>query len=298
MCLPAYRAEPYLRETIESVLAQNHQDWELIVVDNASPDRTGEIARSYDDPRIIVHTNDETIGLADNWNLAVDKATGRYVKVLPADDLLRPDCLELQAKQLETNPDIALVSCRRDFIDGDSNVVLRGRGLVGLLGEHQSAEVVRLVMRSGINPIGEPAAMMFRRADFLTAGPFDASFPFPMDLELSIRLLRHGNFYGQAQSLAAFRVRGDSLTGTSLGAQGAEHRALLRRIASDDHWSIPWAQLYRGLALTRVAVVKRRLLFKAVAHRWGFVRRLPTHVLDDALLAEAVAEEDSHVELI
>ena len=298
VCLPAYRAEPFLGQAIESVLSQSHQDWELVIVDNASTDRTGEIAHSYEDARISVHTNANTISLPDNWNLAVEKARGRYVKVLPADDLIRPDCLELQAKVLDASSGLALVSCRRDFVDRDDNVVLRGRGLVGLLGDQPASRVVDRVMASGINPIGEPAAMMFRRDDFLAAGNFDASLPFPMDLELAIRLLRHGDFHGQESSLAAFRVRGDSFTGRGIGAQGAEHRAVLRRIAADDRWSISTLRLYRGLALSRVAAMKRRLLFAAVSHNWEPMRRLPAYVLDDAILAEAAASDGTSTDLV
>ena len=129
MCIPVYRAEPYLRATIESVLAQTYPDWELVIVDNASPDRSGEIARSYDDPRIVVHTNPETISLADNWNLAVTLSRGRLVKLLPADDEIRPECLELQLKAMDAHPGTSLVVCRRDLIDATGRVLAPRRGL-------------------------------------------------------------------------------------------------------------------------------------------------------------------------
>lgn len=298
MCLPAYQAEPHLAQAVESVLSQSHQDWELVVVDNASTDRTGEIAQSYDDPRVVVHRNDRTLSLADNWNLAVGKARGRYIKVLPADDLLRPECLELQAKQLEANPDVALVACRRDFIDVDGNVVLRGRGLTDLTGDHAAADVVRRVVGSGINPLGEPAAMLFRRSDFGTVGNFDASLPFPMDLELSLRLLRCGDFHGQQQPLAAFRVRNNSYTAQAKRAQGTEHRLVLRRVAADPRWGISRRHLNKGLALTRVASVKRRLLYQAVAHPSPFIRRLPSVVLNDELAAVARAADEDIDDLV
>jgi glycosyltransferase involved in cell wall biosynthesis len=280
VCVPAYQAEAFLAHAIESVLAQTLTDWELVVVDNASTDRTGEIASSYRDPRIAVHTNPTTVSLQDNWNRAVALASGRYVKVVPADDLLQPECLERQVKELESNPGLALVSCRRDFVDPDGAVVLRNRGLVGLLGERPSAEVVHRVMTCGINPIGEPATMLFRRDHFLAAGHFDASLPFPMDLELAIRLLQHGSVLGQEETLAAFRVRGDSFTAADIGAQSAEHRTLLRRIAADARWGISRAELWRGLTLTHVAGWKRRLLFRSVSHRWRPLRRLPALVLE------------------
>ncbi len=281
MCVPAYRVESYIGQAIDSVLSQTHPDWELVIVENASPDRTAEIAHSYADERIKVHHNPTTISLEDNWNLAVSKAQGRYVKLLPADDLIRPECLELQIKELEADPGLALVSCRRDFIDEHGAAVLHSRGLDGLVGRKSPAEVVQRVLRSGINPIGEPGSMLFRREDFLRAGKFDASLPFPMDLEMSIRLLHNGDFYGQDDALAAFRVRPDSFTGSRVGAQGAEHRVVLRRLADDERWSISKGELYRGLARTRVASVKRRLLFSAVSHRWRAIRGLPAFVLAD-----------------
>ena len=281
VCIPAYRAEAYIGQAIDSVLAQTLRDWELIVLDNASLDATGEIAAAYGDPRIRVVTNQRTVSLQDNWNAVVDLARGRYVKVLPADDLIEPDCLASQAKVLDTDPGVALVACRRTFVDAGGAVVLRDRGLIGLVGRHTGEEVIRQVMRSGINPIGEPAALLFRHRHLQPAATFDATLPFPMDLELALRLLHHGAFYGLDQSLASFRIRPDSVSAGGGRSQGAEHRMLLRRLVDDGDWSVSRRQLWRGLALTYPAGWKRRLLFRAVNQPWPALRRLPALVLDD-----------------
>ncbi len=279
VCIPAYRAEAYLGVAVESVLAQTYQDWELAIVDNASPDRSGEIARAFDDPRISVYTNSQTLPMAENWNRAVSKAHGRYVKLLPADDMIHPDCLELQVKDLDSHPGAALISCRRDFIDADGRIVATGRGLSGLVGEHAPTRVVREVFRSGINPVGDTAAFLFRRDDFIAAGGFDSSFSYPLDLALAIRLLERGYLYGQAQSLAAFRIRGDSHTAGDVRAQNVEHRRLLRRAANDDQWAISAYQLWQGLARTYPAGIKRALLYRAINSRFSAVRQLPNRVL-------------------
>jgi glycosyltransferase involved in cell wall biosynthesis len=282
VCIPAYRAAAYLEASIESVLTQTLRDWELIVLDNASPDGTGAIARSFGDPRIVVHTNPHTVALQTNWNAAVDLARGRYVKVLPADDLLEPDCLARQVKAMETEPDVTLVACRRNFVDVAGQVVVRDRGLAGLVGLHEGEDVIRRVLRSGINPIGEPAALLFRRDDLVPGATFDASLPFPMDLELSVRLLGRGAFFGIDQALASFRIRPDSVSATGYRSQGAEHRRLLRRIAASAAGDrrISRAELWRGLALTYPAGWKRRLLFRVVNQPWPPLRRLPAVVLD------------------
>ncbi len=275
VCVPAYRAEAFIGATIDSVLAQTHQDWELIILDNNSPDRTGEIARSYDDPRIRVETNRETLELAENWNAVASMATAPYLKLLCADDVLHPECLAEQLAVLEANPEVSLVASRRNFIGAEGEVVLEDRGLVGLLGKQAPDAVVERVVRSGINPIGWPAAMLFRRQVFVDVGAFDGRWLYPIDLELSLRMLRQGAFFGMSRSLASFRISPDSASST-MKHEGNQHREMLRTVADDPRWAIGRLSLLRGLALSYVETIKKRLLFAAVNSRWRPVRRIPS----------------------
>ncbi len=263
MCIPAYRAEPFLRPTIESVLAQTYVDWELVIVDNASPDGTGEVARSYRDPRIVVHTNPATVPLADNWNRAVGLCRGRLVKLLPADDRIRPECLELQVKAMDDNPGTALVACRRDLVDADGRVLAGGRGLRRLDGPRPAVEVIREILRSGINPVGEPGGWLFRREDFERVGGFDPALAGAVDLDLATRLLVRGDLVGLSDTLAQFTVRGDSYTAHAVRAQLAEHRRLLRRLAADRRWPVSRPMLWWALGASGVAAAKRSLLYRA-----------------------------------
>lgn len=278
VCVPAYLAEAYIGATIESVLAQTYPHWELLILDNASPDRTGEIARSYDDPRIVVHANAETLELADNWNKVASLSTAPYLKILCADDVLHPDCLAEQIKILEQDRDVALVASRRDFVDAAGEVVLRNRGLAGLTGHRQPEDVVEQVVRSGINPIGWPSVMLFRRRDFVDVGAFDGTWLYPMDLELSLRLLQRGSFVGMEQSLASFRISPTSASST-LKHQGAQHRSMLRHVAANSRWSIGRYALGRGLALSHLESIKKRLLFAAVNSDRRAFRQLPSMFL-------------------
>lgn len=263
VCIPAYRAAAFLRATIESVLAQTYGDWELVIVDNASPDGTGEVARSFDDPRIVVHTNPSTVPLADNWNRAVGLCRGRLVKLLPADDRIRPDCLDLQLKAMDAHPGTALVACRRDLVDGQGRVLAAARGLRNLDGPRPGAEVIREILRSGINPLGEPGCWLFRREDFERVGGFDPALAGAVDLDLATRLLLRGDLVGLTEPLAQFTVRGDSYTARTVRAQLAEHRRLLRRLAADRRWAVSRPLLWRALGASRVAAAKRSLLYRA-----------------------------------
>jgi glycosyltransferase involved in cell wall biosynthesis len=275
VCVPAYQAEAFIGATIESVLAQTYQSWELIILDNNSGDRTGEIARSYTDPRIRVESNPATLDLAENWNAVSAMATGRYLKLLCADDILHPDCLTEQVAALECDDDVVLVACRRDFIGPDGEVVLERRGLRGIVGHCEAASVVSQVVRSGINPIGWPGAMLLRRSVFVEVGAFDTRWLYPIDLELSLRMLGHGSFHGLDRSLASFRISPGSASST-LSNQGNQHRQVLRMVAADPRWNIDPGQLRRGLLFSYIETAKKSLLFAAINSRWPAMRRLPS----------------------
>ena len=98
MCIPVYRGEQFLGETMRSVLEQTYGDFELVVLDNASTDGTLAIARSFHDSRVRIVTNPTTLEQPDNWRKAVELSRAPLVKLLCADDLLHPRCLELQVR--------------------------------------------------------------------------------------------------------------------------------------------------------------------------------------------------------
>jgi len=111
--IPAYNAAAYLGQAIESVVAQTHRDFELLVIDDGSRDATREIAAGWAarDPRIQVISR-ENRGRSATRNEAFDRARGRFLAVLDADDLCAPLRLERQVAFMEANPDVALCGAR------------------------------------------------------------------------------------------------------------------------------------------------------------------------------------------
>ena len=104
--MTAYNRERYIAEAIESVLAQTFKDFELIIVDDGSQDRSLEIARRYTrEPRVRVHLNEKNLGDYPNRNRAAGLARGRYLKYLDADDLMYAHCLEVMCQQMERFPE-------------------------------------------------------------------------------------------------------------------------------------------------------------------------------------------------
>lgn len=92
---PAYKAEPYIGQAIESVLAQTIPDWELIIVDDCSPDNTAKVVQRYlGDPRIKLLRNEQNIGEAASRNRALEAVQGEWITLLDADDWYEPQRLE------------------------------------------------------------------------------------------------------------------------------------------------------------------------------------------------------------
>lgn len=101
ICIPVYNGEDFLKETLDSVINQTYSNIEIIITDDLSVDGTENIIRSYNDKRIKYFKNDSSKGLAGNWNEAVSKSGGEYIKVLCQDDLLTSDAIEKQMLALE-----------------------------------------------------------------------------------------------------------------------------------------------------------------------------------------------------
>ena len=227
VCIPVYRGEQFLAETIRSVLDQTYRDFELVVLDNATPDDSGRIARSFGDHRIRVETNLTTLPQQENWREAVRLCRAPLIKLVCADDLLHPRCLEYQVGPMEADPGLAVVAARRHMIDERSRVLVPRRGLTGLTGVRSSVEVARHVVRSGANPIGEPGGVLFRRAHYFAVGGWRPDHRFVMDLDLWVRLLQHGEFLGLPETLAAFRIGQDSLSADNEATIYAEQKAYI-----------------------------------------------------------------------
>jgi Glycosyltransferases involved in cell wall biogenesis len=104
--MPVYNGEKYLREAIESILNQTFTDFEFIIIDDASTDKSEEIIKSYTDPRIIYRKNEINAGLAVCLNLSIDMARGEYLARMDADDISAPSRLEEQLKFMEKNSEI------------------------------------------------------------------------------------------------------------------------------------------------------------------------------------------------
>ncbi|GAA1260189.1 glycosyltransferase [Pseudonocardia aurantiaca] len=263
VCIPVYKGEKFLAETIRSVLDQTYRDFELVVLDNASPDESGNIAHSFAerDARVRVERNPVTLSQPDNWNRVVELSRAPLVKVVCADDLLHPRCLEYQVAPMDADPGLALVASRRHMIDEQSRVIAPRRGLAGLTGVRTGVEVARRVVRNGSNPIGESNNVLFRREDFFTVGGWRGDRTYVMDLDLWLRLLQLGDFLGLPETLAAFRIGRGTVSSDNSAAIYEQQRTLIEELGDSPYFQVRGVDLTVGKLFAPAGRARRRALF-------------------------------------
>jgi glycosyltransferase involved in cell wall biosynthesis len=121
---PAYNAEKYIRDAIDSVLRQTYPHWELLIIDDGSEDRTADIVNQFDDSRLRLFRQSNQ-GVSNARNKGLDVAKGKYITFLDADDRLPPRSLEARIEFLETHPEIDLVDGTVEVKDRDLGETVR-----------------------------------------------------------------------------------------------------------------------------------------------------------------------------
>jgi glycosyltransferase involved in cell wall biosynthesis len=122
--MPVYNGESHLEEAIQSILDQTYSDFEFIISDNASTDRTEQICRDYaaQDKRIVYTRNKENLGAAKNYNRVFHLASGHYFRWFNADDISAPELHEKCIQVMDANPDAALCYGKTAIIDENGKI--------------------------------------------------------------------------------------------------------------------------------------------------------------------------------
>ena len=264
VCIPAYNAEPYVAAAVESVLGQTFSDFEFLIFDDCSSDATVEVISRYRDPRLRFERNPRNLGPEGNWNLCLDRASGRYIKLLPSDDTLYPTCLARQVEILERpeHAGVAFVYCARDVTDEQGRKRITARfPYQGLLAPQRLA---RATVRWGTNVIGEPGAVLFRAELARKAGSFDASIPYIVDLDYWLRLLRFGGGYAIRDALCTFRITSKNWSVRLGRSRRRDYVAFLRKIHASGWFPISRVDLARGIAAAYVNEICRSIAYRTI----------------------------------
>ncbi len=200
--IPAYNAEEYIRESVESALAQTYSPVEVIIVDDGSKDGTKKILEPYIGSGKIVYIFQQNKGLAASRNAGIKIAKGEFIAFLDADDAFLPEKVAEQVHALEAHPDFGV--CYSDLIHMSEE---EPRTFYHHTYQYPSGDVFgELLKRQFINPL----TVMARREIFEKYGVFDESLRRSEDWDLWLRLARAGvKFLYLDKPLAHYRVRKD-----------------------------------------------------------------------------------------
>lgn len=227
VCMPARNAERWLGEAIESVLEQSFDDFELVVSDNASTDKTAEIARSYRDPRVRIETTPKPIGPALNHNRSIALSTGTFIKFLHADDKLLPTCLREMLDLAQEDPRIGLVFAPREVLledpenetdaDWGRTYARLHERFTELAPINDGGALLRQMIDAGIdrNWIGEPSTLLTSRACLTRVGLFGTRLHQIGDLELWLRIMLSHRVGYISHPLSVYRHHHQSVTASN-----------------------------------------------------------------------------------
>ena len=222
ICIPTFNGARWIREAIDSALAQDYPDIEVVVCDDASTDDTVDLARQVQDERVHVVANRERVGMARNWNRSVLESKGAYVKFLMQDDTLSPGCVRRMLEVFGESTAIGMVFCSRDLVldeptDPASALFARRFGelhsRLGTLARVNDGRNLFGAMRRDRfrdNMIGEPTAVMVSRRALVKLGLFNVRLHQLTDLEMWLRVASYFDVGFVADSLATFRVHARS----------------------------------------------------------------------------------------
>jgi glycosyltransferase involved in cell wall biosynthesis len=254
--VPCYKLAHLLPECINSILSQTYDDFEVLIMDDASPDNTPEVAASFNDPRVKHIRNNPNLGHLKNYNHGIGLSRGEYVWLISADDRLRsPQVLERYVKLMDRHPQMGYVFCRGVGLEngketgilkwgdcGEGDRVWSGRKfLVELL------ETNKVIAASG----------MVRMQCYKNITVFPLDLPYAGDWYLWCIFAFHCDVGYLAEPMVSYRLHELSMTNT-----------LTRRHRIEDNLAVRWRM--KGLAQQAGDVVLEQQCLESIARHYAF----------------------------
>ena len=201
--MSAYNGEKYLREAIDSILGQTFKDFEFLIINDGSTDKTGEILKSYNDPRIKIINNNKNIGLTKSLNKGLRLAKGEYIARQDADDISMPERLKKEVEFLERNRNVGLVGTDYFMINEKGKSVHIVKCLNG------SRELKEKLLEG--NQFGH-GSVMLRRECIDKVGTYREEFKFAQDYDFYLRIAEVYDVANTSEPLYKWRIDSKSIS--------------------------------------------------------------------------------------
>ena len=204
--IPVFNREKFIGQAIDSVLSQQYPDFELLIVDDGSEDRSVEIIRAYEDPRIRIVQNPRNMGIPITRNRGLEEARGAYIAILDSDDVMLPNRLSTQIDFLDKHSDYVGIGSWSKYMDDQGRITHNIR----------------------TRPVGDKrtkASLLFHcaihnrtftaRTSVLQEYGYNNEFPRCQDYELLVRLSKNWKLGNLPKVLVHGRKHADQITGNT-----------------------------------------------------------------------------------
>ncbi|NUN65843.1 glycosyltransferase [Pseudanabaena biceps] len=210
--MPVYNGDKYINEAIDSILNQTFTDFELLIIDDGSTDKSLEIIKSYPDPRIRLIRNLVNLGISKSLNIGLAESLGDYVARMDSDDISLPNRLQKQIEFLNQNPDVIVLGSYIEFIDTHGNKLEN----LDYLSKYPLSHKAIIYAMLYCNPLAHPS-VAFKRLEVLKLGGYRVLKEWESvsteDYDLWLRLASQNyKFANLSDRLIKYRIHSDSLT--------------------------------------------------------------------------------------
>jgi glycosyltransferase involved in cell wall biosynthesis len=205
--LPVYNCELYIKETIDSILEQTFSDFELLIIDDCSTDKTVSIIKEFSDKRICLIEKEKNSGYTDSLNFGISIAKGKYIARIDGDDICLPERFAKQVHFLEKNPAIILCGTAIKFIGSTS----------GHLFYPTTHEEIKICLFSFLPTFAHPTIM--GKKEIFEKCKYDRNFEPAEDYELWTRFVQEGEGANLNEVLLQYRVHPNQISVTKKNIQ-------------------------------------------------------------------------------
>jgi glycosyltransferase involved in cell wall biosynthesis len=200
--MAVYNGEKGLKNTIESILNQTYKDFEFLIIDDCSTDRTVEIIKAYKDNRIRIYSNESNLGQTKSLNVGLRLAEGKYIARMDADDYSMLERLERQYKFITEHQEYSVVGTDCLIVDKSNTKRSVSKGCV-----KNEDIIMKLITGSPINHV----SVLMKKEDIIDVGGYNPEYKISADFDLWSRLIRKGyKITTLNEILCAYRISDDS----------------------------------------------------------------------------------------
>lgn len=217
--LPSYNSASYMRETINSVLAQSFTDWEFIIIDDASSDTSAKIIQDYckNDKRIKFYVNKKNLGLSKTLNKGIDLAKGEFIAEIDDDDIwMDKTKLQKQYEFLLNNSDYGIVGCFAHAVDTN------GKKLFKIKYPAEDVNIRKIVLR---HTCIVHSSILIRKQTLIDIGKYSPLYPYAQDYELFLRIGTVSKLHNIPEFMVHYRINPKGLSRTKYREQ---HNQLIK----------------------------------------------------------------------